>query len=89
MLFSVTPEVAAAFTEVPLDDLFQPVELHFASPLGHPLIVTCDEAALRPRMRPPHVSCRAVADLPAANANGHWEVRPIPAALSAPLLPLC
>jgi hypothetical protein len=77
VLLRVPPEVVVAQPELSLDALFQPVELRFAgSDPNQPLfVVTCDEPALRPRMRPPRVACRTVAELPTANANGRWEVR--------------
>jgi len=76
VVLQVTPLVAARQKALEVDDIYQPTELTFAGPAGRPLVVSCDEASLRPRAMPlPQLVCRTTADLPPANANGQWTVR--------------
>jgi len=76
VVLQVTQLVAARNKALEVDDIYQPIELTFVGPAGRPLVVSCDEASLRPRAMPlPQLVCRTTADLPPANANGQWTVR--------------
>ena len=76
VVLQVTQLVTARNKALEVDDIYQPIELTFVGPAGRPLVVSCDEASLRPRAMPlPQLVCRTTADLPPANANGQWTVR--------------
>ena len=75
VLFRVDDDVVPPDADADVDALYEPVELHLAGPLGQSVVAVCDEPALRAHMRPPRLSCRVTITLPAANANGHWEIQ--------------